>query len=175
MRGARFFPAYSNIPVFVSDFQVTHKDLNFWIVNHIPIGEGANSEKLYVDQCVCTNIENGPDFMYPVNPLWVENLVYVGRERLGVEFIEQVVELDHWAYGPHHAWTYPETGQLLRMWQPFNGLQVYPDGVGKIQRLILLVLSIGTSSDLLVQPKVKWTPTQSGPSLLPSVCWEVLR
>lgn len=69
--------------------------------------------------------------MYPVNPLWVENLVYIGREKLGVEFIDQVVELDHWAYGPHHAWTYPESGQLLRMWQPFNGLQVYPNGVGK--------------------------------------------
>lgn len=34
------------------------------------------------------------------------------------------VELDHWAYGPHHLWSYPESGQILRMWQPFNGLQV---------------------------------------------------
>ena len=34
------------------------------------------------------------------------------------------VELDHWAYGPHHLWSYPENGQILRMWQPFNGLQV---------------------------------------------------
>ena len=39
------------------------------------------------------------------------------------------VELDHWAYGPHHVWVYPENGQILRMWQPFNGLQVYPGGI----------------------------------------------
>ena len=39
------------------------------------------------------------------------------------------VELDHWAYGPHHVWTYPESGQILRMWQPFNGLNIYPPGV----------------------------------------------
>ena len=37
--------------------------------------------------------------------------------------------MDHWAYGPHHVWAYPENGQILRMWQPFNGLQVYPGGV----------------------------------------------
>ena len=39
------------------------------------------------------------------------------------------MELDHWAYGPHHAWTLPESGEIRRMWQPFNGLQVYPGGV----------------------------------------------
>ena len=42
-----------------------------------------------------------------------------------------VEEVDHWAFGPHHAWTKPETGDILRMWQPFNGLQIYPGGVGK--------------------------------------------
>ena len=26
-------------------------------------------------------------------------------------------------------WTYPENGQILRMWQPFNGLNIYPPGV----------------------------------------------
>ena len=37
--------------------------------------------------------------------------------------------MDHWAFGPHHLWSDPETGNIIRMWQPFNGLQVYPSGV----------------------------------------------
>jgi len=60
----------------------------------------------------------------------VDNLQYVGREILGVEYLKddglEDYELDHWAFGPHHAWTFPESGRILRMWQPFNGLQVYP-------------------------------------------------
>ena len=39
--------------------------------------------------------------------------------------------MDHWAFGPHHLWSEPATGAIIRMWQPFNGLQVYPGGVGK--------------------------------------------
>ena len=56
--------------------------------------------------------------------------VFIAREIIGVEYLSEVegeltdVELDHWAYGPHHLWSYPENGQILRMWQPFNGLQV---------------------------------------------------
>jgi hypothetical protein len=38
--------------------------------------------------------------------------------------------MNHWAFGPHHMWTEVETGDIIRMWQPFNGLQVYPGGVG---------------------------------------------
>jgi hypothetical protein len=26
--------------------------------------------------------------------------------------------LDHWSYGPHHVWVVPETGSIIRMWQP---------------------------------------------------------
>ena len=37
--------------------------------------------------------------------------------------------MDHWAFGPHHLWSEPDTGNIIRMWQPFNGLQVYPGGV----------------------------------------------
>ena len=39
---------------------------------------------------------------------WVDNLIYMGREIIGVEYINQELELDHWAYGPHHVWVYPE-------------------------------------------------------------------
>ena len=37
--------------------------------------------------------------------------------------------MDHWAFGPHHLWSEPDTGNIIRMWQPFNGLNVYPSGV----------------------------------------------
>merc|ERR1712136_140345 len=70
------------------------------------------------------------DPIYPVNDLWVDKLQYVGREIIGVEYLKdeglEEYELDHWAFGPHHAWTFPDSGRILRMWQPFNGLQVYP-------------------------------------------------
>jgi len=38
------------------------------------------------------------------------------------------MKLDHWAFGPHHAWTDPKTGLIVRMWQPFNGLQIFTPG-----------------------------------------------
>ena len=33
--------------------------------------------------------------------------------------------MDHWAFGPHHLWSEPATGAIIRMWQPFNGLEVF--------------------------------------------------
>jgi len=33
--------------------------------------------------------------------------------------------LDHWVKGPHHIWKDPETGYIVRMWQPWNGLSVW--------------------------------------------------
>ena len=103
-----------------------------WIVNHFPFWA------LGQEQCVCVKIREGGDSsnptpIYPIKYDWVDNLQYIGREIIGVEYLSPDeltdVELDHWAYGPHHLWSYPETGQILRMWQPFNGLQVYRDGV----------------------------------------------
>merc|ERR1711957_520914 len=36
--------------------------------------------------------------------------------------------MNHWNLLPHHVWTDPRTGHIVRAWQPFNGLQVYnPD------------------------------------------------
>ena len=34
------------------------------------------------------------------------------------------MKLDPWAFGPHHVWTDPTAGLVVRMWQPFNGLEV---------------------------------------------------
>ena len=41
--------------------------------------------------------------------------------------------VDHWAFGPHHVWSTPGTGDIRRMWQPFNGLQVFH---GKFNRSV---------------------------------------
>jgi len=121
-------------PIINQDIETTvmHQGPTMWIVNKFGwIGNGN------IDQCVCVTIREGgnssnPNPIYPINPSWVDNLVYIGREVIGVEYLSDDltdVELDHWAFGPHHLWSYPENGQILRMWQPFNGLQVYRDGV----------------------------------------------
>jgi len=107
---------------------VLHQGKNFWIVNHLPWYAGG------VHQCICTDIKEGgagSQVFYPVQYNWVDKMVYIGREKIGVEYINEVMELNHWAFGPHHLWSTPDTGDIIRMWQPFNGLQVYPGGVGE--------------------------------------------
>merc|ERR1712224_1140082 len=59
---------------------------------------------------------------------WTKNMAFIAREKIGVEYIWREMELDHWAFGPHHAWVDTETGVIVRMWQPFNGLQVFEPG-----------------------------------------------
>merc|ERR1712146_260222 len=51
--------------------------------------------------------------------------LYLGREELGIEFLEETRTVDHYVKGPHHAWADVETGNLIRLWQPFNGLEVF--------------------------------------------------
>ena len=73
--------------------------------------------------------DSNPNQIFPIQPQWIDNLQYIGREIIGVEYLKEDgsltdVELDHWAYGPHHLWSYPESGQILRMWQPFNGKEL---------------------------------------------------
>ena len=43
-------------------------------------------------------------------------------------------------YGPHHIWTVPDSGKILRMWQPFNGLQVRKKIVQKPQNIVFLFI-----------------------------------
>jgi len=107
---------------------VIHQGTNFWIVNHLPWYVGG------IHQCVCTEIREGGGGntkYFPVQYNWVRNMVYIGREEIGIEYLNVVREMEHWAFGPHHLWTEPDTGNIIRMWQPFNGLQVYPGGVGQ--------------------------------------------
>lgn len=110
--------------------KIIHQDTNFWIVNDIPIGKRIN-----MIQCICSTVQEGGDaskeLMYPVNPTWTDQMFYIGREDIGIEYTDTTMVLEHFAFGPHHLWSHPETGEIIRMWQPFNGLQVFPAGTYK--------------------------------------------
>jgi len=102
---------------------ILHQYGNMWIMNQLPFG---------ITQTVCTAPREGADLSKPpVAPLqynWTKLLRFMGRERLHVEYGVGPQTLDHWIYGPHHAWTNPQTGIIVRLWQPFNGLQVFFPG-----------------------------------------------
>ena len=95
---------------------------NFWIVNENPWYAFG------VHQCICTNVREGgaagEEFMYPIMYNWTDQMSFIGRELIGIEYVDETRVLDHWAFGPHHAWSDPETGATIRMWQPYNGLQI---------------------------------------------------
>jgi len=109
---------------------VMHQGPYMWIVNKLPWYAAG------IHQCICTEPRQGGDWstpaVYPIMYNWTNNLQFVGREKIGIEYIEPHGEavLDHWAFGPHHVWSFPNNGSILRMWQPFNGLEVYPAGTG---------------------------------------------
>jgi len=102
---------------------IYHQGQHMWITNNLPLS---------VTQTICTGPREGGDKskppIYPVQYNWVDNLFFLARERLDVEYGVGTRELDHWAFGPHHAWTEPATGLIVRMWQPFNGLQIFAPG-----------------------------------------------
>jgi len=104
---------------------IYHQNTNMWIVNTL-------LRTKLVNQCICTIPREGGDPSKPgVGPIqynWVDKLFYVATETLDVEYGVGSQLLDHWAFGPHHAWTDPATGLIVRMWQPFNGLQVFGPG-----------------------------------------------
>jgi len=106
--------------------KVIHSQQEFWVINHFPwYALGAH-------QCICTMAHEGADpsqpGVYPVQFNWTQQMFYIGRETIGVEYGVGDMTLDHWAFGPHHVWSVPETGKAIRMWQPFNGLQIFPNG-----------------------------------------------
>lgn len=79
--------------------------------------------------CPCIQLGVGP-----VSPGWADDAEYIGREMIGVEFLVSSSGTegtwtqrlaDHYLKGPHHAWVDVETGHLIRMWQPFNGLEIF--------------------------------------------------
>lgn len=78
--------------------------------------------------CICvTPRENGAGSV-PIGPLRYDfnsDAVLVGRELIGVEFLDRKVVADHWNKGPHHFWIEVTTNKMIRAWQPYNGLNVY--------------------------------------------------
>merc|ERR1711871_394416 len=108
------------------DCKVIHQGKAFWVVNHFPW------YALGIHQCICTEAHEGADptqpGVYPVQYNWTQQMFYIGREELDVEYGVGKRTLDHWAFGPHHVWSTPATGETVRFWQPFNGLQVFQNG-----------------------------------------------
>lgn len=107
---------------------VLHQSEDLWIVNRFPWYAA------HTHQCICVNPHQGSDptqpAVYPVQYNWTQQTFFVGREKIGVEYINQTMVLDHWAFGPHHVWSVPKDGRIVRMWQPFNGLQVIESATG---------------------------------------------
>jgi len=105
---------------------IYHQGQNMWIVNKLPLG---------ITQTICTKPREGGDLskpgVYGLQYNWVDNLFFVSTEVIDVEYGVGSMKLDHWAFGPHHVWTNPTTGMIVRMWQPFNGLQVFTPGAWK--------------------------------------------
>jgi len=115
---------------------IMHNKWQMWVMNWIPFDVAAPTP-----QCVCTNpsgqhCTDPPCYSYIFNYNTFEDAEYLGREEIGVEWIEDAgvgefakkKTLDHFNLLPHHVWTDPDTGKIVRAWQPFNGLQVYnPD------------------------------------------------
>jgi hypothetical protein len=64
----------------------------------------------------------------PLRPDWTSVLSFVATEMLEVELVGWRV-LNHFAWGPHHVWALPGSGIIMRMWQPYNGLEVFPGGL----------------------------------------------
>ena len=81
---------------------VIHQGKNFWVVNKFPWYAGG------IHQCICTHIrevtgdaggkeekaENQEEtFYYPVQYNWVNKMVYMGREIIGIEYIGEEREV----------------------------------------------------------------------------------
>jgi hypothetical protein len=99
--------------------KVYHIKDRMWIVNN-----------LYgVEQCICTDPGKSiPTKCYPSRYDFASKATYLGREKLHVEYLWKDMVLDHWNTWAHHIWTDPVTQRIVRMWKPWNGLQVYsPD------------------------------------------------
>merc|ERR1711959_300509 len=66
--------------------------------------------------------------IFPVMYNWTNHMSYVGREEFVVEYGVGKMQLDHFTYGPHHAWTKVGDDTIVRMWQPYNGFEVFEPG-----------------------------------------------
>ena len=106
-----------NFPLKNTTLTTFHTKGDMWVINDLNL----------VTQCICINPGRRYNItLYPVNPKFLkEESRYIGREKLGIEYIWEERIVDHWVRGPHHVWVDVETGHIIRMWQPFNGLEVF--------------------------------------------------
>lgn len=75
---------------------------------------------VWPDICPCINVSTGI-----VKPDWAKDAKFVGREFFEVEYLWKNFTMDHFVKGPHHVWKDIETGNIVRLWQPWNGLEVF--------------------------------------------------
>eukprot|EP00463_Aulacantha_scolymantha_P005181 TRINITY_DN64_c0_g1_i1.p1 TRINITY_DN64_c0_g1~~TRINITY_DN64_c0_g1_i1.p1 ORF type:complete len:376 (-),score=72.65 TRINITY_DN64_c0_g1_i1:708-1835(-) len=98
-------------------------------VNSWHLGNGNMFIKTDNSFCICISVyEDGNTTKPPMGPLthdFGKDAILVGREKIGVEYLNKEVIADHYNKGPHHFWVDVETNQWIRAWQPFNGLNVY--------------------------------------------------
>lgn len=106
--------------------KIVHHGKNMWVVNN-----------LYniMDQCVCTEPlssdghgGHNPAKIFPVMWNWTNNLKWMARETVEIEYGVGEMDVDHFTFGPHHAWAPVGSNQIVRMWQPYNGFEVFQPG-----------------------------------------------
>merc|ERR1712217_778127 len=89
-----------------------------------------------IKQVICTQplsganagVKHNTDPILPVMFNWTNHMSYWGREEFEVEYGIGRMQLEHWNYGPHHAWTRVGDDTIIRMWQPYNGFEVFEPG-----------------------------------------------
>lgn len=95
------------------------------------LGIGNMFIKIDNTYCICVGVtENGNRTKKNIGPLhydFAKDGELIGREKIYVENLDVTVVADHWNKGPHHFWIDVATNQMIRAWQPFNGLEVYKD------------------------------------------------
>ena len=77
---------------------VIHQVKNFWVVNKFPWYAGG------IHQCICTHIrevageekieeQEEETYYYPIQYNWVDKMVFMGREIIGIEYIGEQREV----------------------------------------------------------------------------------
>ena len=99
--------------------------------------------------CPCISLGVGP-----VAYDWALDALFVGRERLGIEFLWTSKVVDHFVKGPHHVWTEVETGNIVRLYQPYNGLEVFDPTKYNTTMISLPVATFTLPEQCLIEQKL---------------------
>merc|ERR1712232_1413835 len=92
----------------------------------------TNPKSKYFDFCIC--VGTAQDGAAPPAPVlgalrhdFAKDAILIGRERIKLEYLNRWTIADHWMKGPHNFWVEVATNQMVRGWQPYNGLQIWYD------------------------------------------------